>query len=258
MEEGFQFTPQLGLIIGGIVGIIIGWVIGFFDSNRNSSKKLKQAEESAQIAIQDAKDKIAQAETQMASMTATPVTVDDPGILRIKSEMGGFTLDLDGMRVNPAALSPEQRKRLIEMLNVMRPWLENKPVAMPAPAAPTPPPPLPVQAPVNYTPLSSQPVPPTPPSASASKPAPAPKKEEPTGTAPTSMVGQINAILQTRIANSRLADVGVTMIESPGGGVYVYIGLEKYEGIDAIPDEEVKTTIRAAIAEWERKYTPGI
>ena len=72
------------------------------------------------------------------------------------------------------------------------------------------------------------------------------------------MVGQINAILQTRITNTKLADMGVTMIESPGGGVFVYVGLNKFEGIDSVPDEEVKTVIRAAIAEWERKYTPGL
>src|SRR5512139_3707429 len=110
--EGFTFTPQLGLIVGGIVGMIIGWAIGFFDSNRNSSKKIKQAEELSQIAVQQAKDTIAQVEAQLAAVNATPVTVDDPGLLRIKNENGALTLDLDGSRVNPIALYPEQRKRL--------------------------------------------------------------------------------------------------------------------------------------------------
>ena len=72
------------------------------------------------------------------------------------------------------------------------------------------------------------------------------------------MVGQINAILQLRIANTKLAEQGVTMIESPYGGVYVYVGLNKFEGVDAVPDEDIKAAIRAAIAEWERKYTPGL
>jgi hypothetical protein len=261
MEEGFVFTPQLGMIVGGIVGIIIGWVIGFFDSNRNSSKKIKQAEESAQIAMQEAKDKIAHTEAQLASIAATPsVTVDDPGLLRIKNENGALTLDLDGTRVNPIALYPEQRKRLIEMLNVMRPWLENKPVAMPV--TPPPPPPQPVAAPVQVAPPASQAIPqrpaPAQPAKPAAAPAPAPQKDEAPAVAATSMVGQINAILQSRIANTKLVDIGVTMIESPSGGVYVYVGLNKFEGIDAVPDEEIKAAIRAAIAEWERKYTPGL
>jgi hypothetical protein len=72
------------------------------------------------------------------------------------------------------------------------------------------------------------------------------------------MVGQINAILQARIVNTRFAELGLTMIESPSGGVYVYVGLNKFEGIDAVPDEEIKTVIRGAIAEWEKKYTPGL
>lgn len=259
MEEGSFFTPQLGLIIGGLVGMIIGWLIGFFDSNRNASKKIKQAEESAQVALNEARDKIAQAEMQIASAATTSVTVDDPGLLRIKNENGALTLDLDGTRVNPIALYPEQRKRLIEMLNVMRPWLENRPAPMPAPVTPPAPAPQPVANLVPSTVSPSQALPQQPAPAPRSIPAPAaPKKEEAPAAAPTTMVGQINAILQARIANTKLADIGVTMIESPGGSVNVYIGLNKFEGIDAVPDEDVKTAIRAAIAEWEKKYTPGL
>jgi hypothetical protein len=253
--EGFTFTPGLGLIVGGFVGMILGWAIGFFDSNRNSSKKIKQAEDSAQVAIHQAKEKIAQAEAKAAEIAATPMTVDDPGLLRIKSENGTLTLDLDGTRVNPYALHPEHRKRLIEMLNVMRPWLEHKPVNVPAPVTPPPIPPTPTVAPV--TPVSTtpqvvpqRPVPVVPPVS--------PKKDEAPAAAPTTMVGQINAILQSRIVNTRFADLGLTMIESPSGGVYVYVGLNKFEGIDAVPDEEIKAVIRSAIAEWERKYTPGL
>lgn len=261
--EGFTFTPELGILVGGLVGIIIGWAIGFFDSNLRSSKKIKQAEASAQIAINEAKEMAAQAEAKLASIAETPVTVDDPGLLRIKNENGTIALDLDGVRANPSALLPDQRKRLIEMLNVMRPWLENKPA--PVPTSVTPPPPLPSSplrampvpdtrqgAPVNIPSPASQPAPPKP------TPAPVPKKDDKPATVPTSMVGQINAILQLRIANTKLAEQGVTMIESPSGGVFVYIGLNKFEGIDAVPDEDVKAAIRAAIAEWERKYTPGL
>jgi len=254
--EGFTFTPELGLLVGGFIGMIIGWGIGFFDSNRSSSKKIKQAEESAQIALQEARDKIAQAEANLASIAATPVTVDDPGLLRIKNENGAITLDLDGVRANPPALFPEQRKRLIEMLNVMRPWLENRPAPMPPPPPSTPLRAMPVAdtrqgVPVNTSSVS-QPVPPN------LTPAPAPKKDDKPATAPMSMVGQINAILQLRIASTKLAEQGVTMIESPSGGVYVYVGLNKFEGVDAVPDEDIKAAIRAAIAEWERKYTPGL
>ena len=248
-----QTSLNLGpYLLGGLIGVIIGWVIGFFDSNLRASKKIKQAEQSAEIALTEAKDKIAQAEAKMASISAAPVTVDDPGLLRIKNENGAMTLDLDGVRANPIALFPEQRKRLIEMLNVMRPWLENKPIPAPMPTPLTAPSPLTQPMPVSVSTPSPTPQP------APSKPAPAQKKDEKLPTAPTSMVGQINAILQTRIVNTKLAEQGVTMIESPSGGVYVYVGLNKFEGIDAVPDEDVKAAVRAAISEWERKYTPGL
>jgi hypothetical protein len=65
-------------------------------------------------------------------------------------------------------------------------------------------------------------------------------------------------VLQKRIANTPLASRGVSLMESVTGGVNVYIGVSRYEGIDDVPDEEVKSAIRAAIAEWENKYTPGV
>ncbi|NTU56174.1 MAG: hypothetical protein HGA79_07985, partial [Anaerolineales bacterium] len=51
---------------------------------------------------------------------------------------------------------------------------------------------------------------------------------------------------------------GLVLMESASGGVNVYVGISKYEGLDEVPDEEVKTAIRAAIAEWEKRYTPGL
>src|SRR5215510_7106774 len=84
--------------------------------------------------------------------------VEDPGIMRIKNENGYLTLDLDGARVDTSALSPDHRKRLIELLTLIRPWLEGKPAAAPSMAVPPPPTtatPVPVQTAV--TPLPSQP-----------------------------------------------------------------------------------------------------
>jgi hypothetical protein len=46
-------------------------------------------------------------------------------------------------------------------------------------------------------------------------------------------------------------------MESVSGGVNVYVGIQRFESVDDVPDEEVKSAIRAAIAEWENKYTPG-
>lgn len=251
MEEGWNLTP----VVIPLVALLAGWAIGFFDSNMRASKKIKQAEESAQFAIQEAEKKITEAQVKLASVEEPPVTLDDPGLMRIKNENGLLTLDLDGVRVNSSALTIDQRKRLVEMLNAMRPWLEGKSASTPAPMTPPQPKPVPVATPI----ASSPPQPVAQAHPPASKPsASTPKKDEEPKAAPTSIVGQINAILQARIVNTPLATRGVSLMESITGGVNVYIGLQRYEAIDDVPDEEIKTEIRTAIAEWENKYTPGL
>lgn len=235
MEEGWNFSP----ILIPLLALLAGWAIGFFDSNLRTSKKIKQAEDSARAAIQAAERRLADEREKLAA-AETPVTPDDPGLMRIKNENGALALDLDGARVDTSAITAGQRRRLIEILGVIRPWLEGKPASNPPPP---PPPPLVTQ----------------PPTATASKAAtPAKKKAEEPAALPTSIVGQINLILQARIANTPLASPGVALIESPTGGVLVFIGLDKYEGVEDVPDEAVKSAIRAAIAEWEKKFTPGM
>ncbi len=241
-------------VIGWLAAVIFVYIFGIFEG-RGQGRKRRIAEEQ--------KEK----EKQPASPPET-IKVDDPGLLRIKNENGALTLDLDGARVDALSLSPNQRKRLVEILNLTRPWLDMKPTAPAATSLSTPDPsfesrlnaisapsPAPMPAPV-------QSVPPAPSFASAqdkpATPVPPKKKDEKPEIAPTSMVGQINAILQLRIANTPLSSLGVTMMESPSGGVIVFVGVNKYEGMEDVPNEDVKAAIRAAIAEWEKKYTPGL
>jgi hypothetical protein len=85
------------------------------------------------------------------------------------------------------------------------------------------------------------------------------KKPEPEkNIASLSIVQQIDTVLQERLLNSPLAKRGIRLQESIQGGVEVYVGLNKFLAVDDVPDEEIKAAIRAAIAEWERKYTPGL
>ena len=249
MEEGWSIST----ILIPLGALLVGWAMGFFDSNLRTSKKIKEAEEKAEHAIQKAEQKIAQAAARPPEASNKPAVnvVDDPGLLRIKNESGNLTLDLDGTRVNPIALTGEQRKRLIEMLTVIRPWLEGKPAPPPSPAPSAPPPPKPAPAPAQAASPTPQPV------TKAARSQPNAESDEPAAP-PTSMVGQINLILQEKISNTSLEARGVSMMESPSGGVSVYVGVNRYEGIDEVPDEEIKTAIRAAIAEWEKKYTPGM
>src|SRR5215210_3386148 len=123
-------------IIGiGLAAMFFGYGFGLFEGRSQGYKK-RRAEEN-------------QEEKEKPAASSNPVMVDDPGLLRIKNENGQFTLDLDGTRVNISSFSADQRKRLIEMLNLMRPWLEGKPV--PAPVTPTPASSPPAQMPVADT-----------------------------------------------------------------------------------------------------------
>jgi hypothetical protein len=66
-------------------------------------------------------------------------------------------------------------------------------------------------------------------------------------------VAQIDDVLQSRLVGTPLAAKRIRLGETPGGGVLVYIGTDRYEGIDAVPDPEAVAAIRAAISEWEKR-----
>jgi hypothetical protein len=88
---------------------------------------------------------------------------------------------------------------------------------------------------------------------------PAPQKTETEKSISSlSIVGQIDTVLQKRLMTTPLAKSGIRLQESIQGGVEVYVGLEKYNTVDDVPDETIKTEIRAAIAEWEHRFTPGM
>ena len=248
-------------ILAWIGGLIFVYVFGLYEGRGQGYKKRKAEEE------QEKKDKPAPS----PEIKTETITVDDPGLLRIKNEKGSIALDLDGARVNPLSLSPDQRKRLIDMLNIMRPWLEGH--AAPAPSiktAPPPPPPRPASlserleafggASTESKPVPAQPVPP-PTSLISQSTSPRPStiaKEDRPAAPANSIVSQIDAILQARLEGTTLGDRGIFLTQSPEGGVMVYVGLTRYNGVDDVPDPEIKAAIRAAISEWEDKFTPGL
>ena len=132
-------------------------------------------------------------------------------------------------------MAEPNRKRLLSLLNLMRPWIENRP------AAPAP------------TPVSV----PRPAAAPVSRPAAAPAAKNKKPVAPLSIVGQIDEILQALLVSSPLVTRAIRLQESPEGGVIVWVGLQKFAGMGEVTDPEVQAILRTAIAEWEKKYTPG-
>jgi hypothetical protein len=222
------------------IAVIVGWFIGFLDSNMRTAKKIKAAESNAEIKIKEAERKIAEAEQQISlEARLSPRAQDDPGLLRLKKNINRFTVEMDGVLI-PDVLSPDRKKRLAELISIFRPWLEG---GQPQQAVSQP------DAPASIQETVSRPV---------QAVVPATKKPEEKNISTLSIVGQIDTVLQTRLMDTPFAKSGIRLQESIQGGVEVYVGLQKFNSIDEVPDEAIKSEIRAAIAEWENKYTPGI
>lgn len=253
---------QLALVI--IIVFFVGALFGYYSLSTESKNKIREAEEKAEVAMHQARGEIERAAARVAhaeQMAASaPPAAASPGVNLLRlwlDERERPALDLDGQRADNAPFSDAHRKRLIALLNVMRPWIEGKPAPVappPAPVAAAPAPQtMPPPAPVTHAPVSrpiSTPIP-----ASAAKPI---AKMEDKPTAPLSMVGQIDEILQERLERSPLAERGIRLIESPEGGVIVAVGVQRFNGVGEVSDPQIQAELRAAIAEWEKKYTPGL
>ncbi len=241
--------PILALWGLGFVVLLIGFFIGYVDSNVRSIKKIEAAETKEKNARAEADQKIAAArEAQRAS---DPATSDDPGLLRLKNKNGVHSLELDGKVLTVRNVSPEQKKRLVELITIMRPWVEG---GQAGPAVPPP-----AITPASLGTLHHTPPAPAPLRESISRPLQTAKKTEPEKPITSlSIVQQIDTVLQDRLLNTPLEKSGLRLQESPQGGVEVYVGSEKFDTIDDVPDANIKATIRAAISAWEEKYTPGM
>lgn len=235
----FNPTPVFYVIVGLLIGMVIGWLIGFFDSNGRSAKKIQASEAQAESAIAEANSKISQAEQRIALAGRTSQnTQDDPGLLRVKNDKGRITLEMDGAFIVPP-LPADKRKRLIELVSVFRSYLETGQLSQAT---------LQPSAPIQTAP--------GPGSAQPGETQPNQTTEPEKITSTLSIVGQIDSVLQKRLMNSPLFKRGIRLQDSIRGGVDVYIGSQKYNSIDDVPDESVKSEIRAAIAEWENRFTP--
>jgi len=156
-----------------------------------------------------------------------------------RGEDGLPSLHVDGQRIDGARIMPDQRRRLIELMVMLRPWVEpNSASGKKEPLTP-----LQDVRPVSIGAGTLSPA-----TIGPQQPLPAPIS--------MSLVAQINAILQARLAGTALADRGIRLTEALHGGAIVFIGTAQYDGVDKVPDPEVQAAIRGAITEWERT-APG-
>lgn len=70
---------------------------------------------------------------------------------------------------------------------------------------------------------------------------------------PKTIAGQISLIIEGMLEGNPLKEKGIKLIENTHHGVDVWVGLEKFDGIDTIPYPEVQQLIREAVVKWERQ-----
>lgn len=167
---------------------------------------------------------------------STPASRMPPDALHIwrDQESKNLVLQIGERRFHSdQSLPPIERKHMTGLLLYLQRWLQ-----IPTPREKV--------APARTTPRQT----PSPPTSKAEPPshgAGAPEIEM------ESIVSQIDDILQDKLTRSPLRDQAIRLVERPEGGMYVMVEMEKYEDVDAIPDEGIKAIIRAAVQEWEER-----
>lgn len=69
---------------------------------------------------------------------------------------------------------------------------------------------------------------------------------------PKSIVEQINDKLAEVITETPGAKQGVSLEDDGHHGVIVWVGIERFEGVDAVPDPDIQKNIKEAVSRWEK------
>ncbi len=210
---------------------VVGYALGLMEEKiRNSNKEKKRT-------IVDEKIPAPSSDAEEGAVLALYERISGTLRLRIDGEMVEYKSDLDA----------EKRARLLKLVIALRPWLE-KPATVQKPIAPS--------APVIKRAKTIPTPPPT--------PAPEPPtiefdvdtKAEEITQSKLNMVEQIDRILQKKLEGNPLEKQGIQLRTAISGGLLIQIGLDEYEWIDEIPDQNIQKIIREASAEWDENATP--
>ncbi len=219
--------------LGILVAVwIVGYLLGLLESAIKNDRKAKK----------DNQEEIPPPENAAkAEPPESPLTPDilEPEVLTVYQRISGaLKLRIDGETIEYSAdINEGQRKKLLALVVALRPWLETKTEENAPKEHPAPP--------------LKPPTKPAPPPA-----APAVGAGIDIKTSGLSIVDQIDRILQAKLENSPLNKRGIRLRSSLGGGLLILVGLDEYEWVDDIPEQEIQDVIREAIAEWEEKATP--
>jgi hypothetical protein len=165
---------------------------------------------------------------------AAPQTDKAGVILRRDRRSQHLSVELDGDLYQSAGqLSPDRRRVLTHLAADFSTWLGILPSSQPG-------------QPSESEPKVEQTSPAVQPDVEA-----APKPERAAG----SIAAQIDEILQDRLEGTPLEGRGIKILELPGQGMVVMVGLDKYTDLEQIADPDVRRVIRDAVAGWEARNT---
>ena len=233
-------TPTTDIkTIGLWIGIwLLGYGLGLFEAwVKDKRRKNKEAKKEAEI-------------IEKIVYLPSPDGEQDYILALEETNTGTLQLKLDGETIDsPASMEPQHRKRLIELLVAIRPWIETKTAS-----APTKVPPKPVSTPsLSSAGISAARSIPTSPEGVAIE-----KEHEEQVDEKLGMVAQIDRILQHKLEGHPFEKTEIRLKESLTGGVIFHVGVARYEFIDEIPDKGIQDLINAATKEWENTSTPGL
>ncbi len=221
LNPGNLLLPAL---IFTAVGFIIGAVAAYFFLDRG-----KEHSEEEPAEKQD--EKPAPKPAAEEPYTGLPLERFNP-LVRLYREKstGKLVTEIDRkIYLNRETVPVEQLRLLREAAESWTNWLGVEKEA---------PPPQPAPAPLTAAPLPD-------PSVLAASILPVDKPRA------TSIVGQIDEILQEMLVNSPFASRTIRLTQEANYGVIVWVDHERFNGIDAVPDAEIQTLIRAAVKKWE-------
>ncbi len=71
-----------------------------------------------------------------------------------------------------------------------------------------------------------------------------------------SLAMQVDEVLQEKLRGTPLELRGIKLVDGPNHDLLVQVGIQKFSGVDEVPDEEVRAVIREAVADWKKRYLP--
>jgi hypothetical protein len=168
-------------------------------------------------------------------------------------------VELEGEEVSITDGTPEQRKRLAELLKVLQKWVSstepNQPAAEAAPGGAVIPALAEAEIPLVVPAESKEETKPRINLARGAQMFFSENVSRKIESQPKSIVGMIDDVLQKKLETSPLQSKKIKLEDGPQGEVIVLVGADRYTGVDQVPDPEIQSIIREAIAEWDRTKT---